>query len=81
MPNRPCNRFIEVLEKYNEITPVVILSGPTSFAPIIREAIRIVDEQKSVRKRRELVARAGARASVRVASEERLTNFWYSTTF
>jgi len=47
IPNRPCNRFIEVLEKYDEITPVIVLSGPTSFAPLIREAIRIVDEQKS----------------------------------
>lgn len=47
IPNRPCNRFTEVLEKYNEITPVVILSGPTSFAPLIREAIKIVQEEKS----------------------------------
>jgi len=47
MPNRSCFRFTEVLEKYNEITPVIVLSGPTSFAPLIYEAIRIVREQKS----------------------------------
>lgn len=49
MSNRSCNGFTEVLERYNEITPVTILSGPTSFAPIIREAIKIVKDQKSVR--------------------------------
>ena len=49
--NRPCHRFTEVLEKYDEITPVVILSGPTSFAPIIHEAISIVKQEKGVRDR------------------------------
>jgi len=45
--DRSCCQFTEVLEKYNEITPVTVLSGPTSFAPLIKEAIRIVKEHKS----------------------------------
>jgi len=47
IPNRPCHRFTEVLEKYNEISSVVVLSGPTSFRPIIQEAIKIVKDQHS----------------------------------
>jgi len=47
IPGRSCYRFTEVLEKYNEITPVIVLSGPTSFAPLIKEAIRVVKEQQS----------------------------------
>jgi len=34
--------FQEVLHRYKEITPTIKLAGPTSFAPLIREAIRIV---------------------------------------
>lgn len=48
-PDRVPYRFTEVLERYNEITPHLTLSGPTSFAPLIYEAIRIVQETKSVR--------------------------------
>jgi E3 ubiquitin-protein ligase RGLG len=44
--NRPCNTFREVLSRYTEITPLVQLSGPTSFAPIINEAISIVRQSK-----------------------------------
>jgi len=47
IPGRACYRFTEVLEKYNEITPVIVLSGPTNFAPLIYEAIKIVKDQKS----------------------------------
>ncbi|KAL6062930.1 RGLG [Balamuthia mandrillaris] len=43
---RPCYGVSEVLQRYNEITPHVILSGPTSFAPIIKEAIRVVRERQ-----------------------------------
>jgi len=35
------------LQRYNEITPTVQLSGPTSFAPLIHEAIKIVKQQKA----------------------------------
>eukprot|EP01132_Coremiostelium_polycephalum_P007949 gene7949-9779_t len=44
---RPCFGFEEVIARYNEITPLVSLSGPTSFAPLIREAINIVQEAKA----------------------------------
>eukprot|EP00250_Pteridium_aquilinum_P019307 c24388_g1_i3 orf=64-996(+) len=40
----PCNGFEAVLSRYKEITPYVRLSGPTSFAPIIRVAIDIVEQ-------------------------------------
>jgi hypothetical protein len=43
-----CHGFHEVLARYNEVAPHVVLSGPTSFAPLIYEAIRIVKEAKSV---------------------------------
>jgi E3 ubiquitin-protein ligase RGLG len=37
--------FLQVLQRYNEITPKLVLSGPTNFAPVIREAIRIVKQE------------------------------------
>ena len=44
--NKVCYGLDEVLHRYNEITPQVILSGPTNFAPLIRESIKIVKETK-----------------------------------
>jgi len=44
---RPCRGFKEVLSRYREITPNVRLSGPTSFAPAIYEAIKLVRETRS----------------------------------
>jgi hypothetical protein len=41
---RPCNGFQEALRLYEEVTPKVVLSGPTSFAPAIRAALRIVKD-------------------------------------
>lgn len=41
---RPCRGLEEALARYTEITPSVQLSGPTSFAPLIYEAIRLVRE-------------------------------------
>ncbi|KAJ6363838.1 hypothetical protein OIU78_003913 [Salix suchowensis] len=38
-----CNGFEEVLSRYREIVPHVNLAGPTSFAPIIKTAIEIVN--------------------------------------
>jgi len=46
IPNRDCKGFGEVLRRYNEITPHVQLGGPTSFAPMLKEAIRIVKQTK-----------------------------------
>ncbi|XP_033097763.1 E3 ubiquitin-protein ligase RGLG5-like [Anneissia japonica] len=42
-----CHGFQDVLDCYNQITPSVILSGPTNFAPLIDKAIRIVRETQS----------------------------------
>ncbi|KDO27437.1 hypothetical protein SPRG_07025 [Saprolegnia parasitica CBS 223.65] len=39
--------FTQVLERYNQITPAMALSGPTNFAPVINEAIRIVQAHRS----------------------------------
>jgi len=41
VPDRVPFGFNEVLQRYNEITPRLTLSGPTNFAPIINEAIKI----------------------------------------
>lgn len=46
-PDRPCRRFAEVLQRYHELTPLIQLSGPTNFAPLIYQAIHIVKETKS----------------------------------
>ena len=42
----PCYKLEGVLERYSIITPFVNLSGPTSFAPIIRKAIDLVKVRK-----------------------------------
>ncbi|KAH3732474.1 E3 ubiquitin-protein ligase RGLG2 [Pelomyxa schiedti] len=42
----PCYGVDEVLRRYTEITPMVQLSGPTSFAPVIKKAIEIVERTK-----------------------------------
>jgi len=44
--NRGCNGFDEVLRRYNELTPNLLLSGPTNFAPVIYEAIRTVQRER-----------------------------------
>ena len=40
----PCRDFKDVLGKYNDMVKDVVLSGPTSFAPIIRRSMRHVVE-------------------------------------
>lgn len=42
--DRLCNGFEEALRRYREIVPHLRLAGPTSFAPIIEAAIRIVEQ-------------------------------------
>uniref|UniRef100_A0A915J7C9 VWFA domain-containing protein n=1 Tax=Romanomermis culicivorax TaxID=13658 RepID=A0A915J7C9_ROMCU len=42
-----CKSFEEMLRVYNEVTPSVILSGPTNFAPLIYEAINICKQVKT----------------------------------
>ncbi|KAH7831939.1 putative copine [Monocercomonoides exilis] len=46
-PDRSPIGFQEVLRRYKEIIPGINLSGPTNFAPLIREALRIVKAEKS----------------------------------
>jgi hypothetical protein len=46
-PDRACYGFQEVLQSYTDITPLLIFSGPTSFAPVIREAINIVRNSRA----------------------------------
>jgi len=46
-PDRPCYGFQEVLNRYTEITPQLSLSGPTSFAALIKASIGIVKAAKS----------------------------------
>jgi len=43
----PCFGFEEVLDRYNSIARNVRLAGPTCFAPVIHEAIRIVAEEQT----------------------------------
>lgn len=38
--------FEEVLRRYSEITPGIVLSGPTDFAPIINRAIETVQQER-----------------------------------
>ncbi|EDQ85483.1 uncharacterized protein MONBRDRAFT_38840 [Monosiga brevicollis MX1] len=45
-PDRACEGFGEVLTRYSELVHSVRLSGPTNFAPIIGEAIRIVKQTR-----------------------------------
>jgi len=40
--DRPARGFQEVLARYAELTPKVVMSGPTSFAPAIDAAVHIV---------------------------------------
>ena len=44
---RPAVGFQQVLERYDEITPGIVLAGPTNFAPVIRKAIDIVRAERS----------------------------------
>eukprot|EP00163_Fabomonas_tropica_P018236 TRINITY_DN324_c0_g1_i2.p1 TRINITY_DN324_c0_g1~~TRINITY_DN324_c0_g1_i2.p1 ORF type:complete len:443 (-),score=119.12 TRINITY_DN324_c0_g1_i2:205-1533(-) len=45
--DRDCYRFTEVLQRYNEVTPTLTLSGPTNFAPLIHQAVEIVKKEKT----------------------------------
>jgi len=45
-PNKaPAHGLREALARYNQITPGIEMSGPTSFAPIIREAIDTIKKE------------------------------------
>lgn len=44
---RGCHGFGEVLEQYERVASTVTLGGPTNFAPVIHEAIKIVQQKKS----------------------------------
>lgn len=45
--DRSCHTFREVLTRYNELTPHIIMSGPTNFAPLIYQAIETVSETRT----------------------------------
>jgi len=45
-PDGPFTGVSAVLERYTEIAQQVALAGPTSFAPVIRQAIDIVREER-----------------------------------
>ncbi|KVG93866.1 Copine [Cynara cardunculus var. scolymus] len=45
---RFCNGFVEVLTRYREIVPHLKLAGPTSFAPVIEQAMTIVKHTGTV---------------------------------
>ncbi|KAJ9564210.1 hypothetical protein OSB04_000176 [Centaurea solstitialis] len=42
--DRFCNGFEDVMSRYREIVPHLKLSGPTSFAPVIEQAMTIVEK-------------------------------------
>jgi E3 ubiquitin-protein ligase RGLG len=42
---RGCAGFTEVLSRYNTVTPTLKLSGPTNFAPVIRQTIQAVQRE------------------------------------
>lgn len=44
MEESPCNGVEEVLQRYTRAVASVALSGPTSYAPLIRKAIEIVKD-------------------------------------
>eukprot|EP01103_Thecamoeba_quadrilineata_P014946 TRINITY_DN4581_c0_g1_i1.p1 TRINITY_DN4581_c0_g1~~TRINITY_DN4581_c0_g1_i1.p1 ORF type:complete len:300 (+),score=58.61 TRINITY_DN4581_c0_g1_i1:12-911(+) len=46
-PDRSQVPFKEVLTRYSEITPKIQMAGPTNFAPMIREAIKICNVQRT----------------------------------
>jgi hypothetical protein len=39
--DRPCRGFGEVLSRYRELCPRVVMSGPTNYAPAIEAAIQV----------------------------------------
>ncbi|ETV63681.1 hypothetical protein, variant, partial [Aphanomyces astaci] len=44
--SNPCHGFDDVLDRYKQLTPTIKLSGPTNFAPVIQETIRIVQRTR-----------------------------------
>ena len=46
-PDRAARGFEEVLERYRELVPRVVMSGPTNFAPAIEASIQIVERSRS----------------------------------
>lgn len=45
--DRPCRGMDEVISRYRELTPRVVLSGPTNYAPAIEAAVQVVQKTKA----------------------------------
>jgi hypothetical protein len=45
-PNRPAKGFEEAIERYKELTPKIVMAGPTNFAPAIDAACSIVAQTR-----------------------------------
>ena len=45
-PDRPARGFEEVLARYKELVPKVVMAGPTNFAPAIEAACVIVAQTR-----------------------------------
>lgn len=46
-PNGECHTHTQVLQRYTQEVTRRTLSGPTNFAPVINEAIRVVQQERS----------------------------------
>ncbi len=45
-PDRPARGFEEVLHRYRELVPKVVMAGPTNFAPAIEAVCAIVAQTR-----------------------------------
>jgi E3 ubiquitin-protein ligase RGLG len=76
--DKPCNGLPHVMSRYEEIAKTVSMSGPTSLAPLIRQAIKIVRETKE-HNILLIIADGAVSPSEKVATEAAITEAsWYA---